>query len=112
MKTNEELILFAKGDSEWAEIEDVAEIAKELLALRIKADNQAKVIAAYNVGGFVDADAVVLKYLEFLEAVKTIQEVASGERQVATDDTEGMAWIATYAQKVIAELGKEDADDK
>jgi len=36
MFSQEELLLMAKGDSEWAEIEDVARAARELLALRAK----------------------------------------------------------------------------
>ena len=98
----EEVVLLAKGDSEWAEIEDVAKVAKELLALRSKVETQTKIIAAYNAGGFADADAVVLKYLEFLQAIQTIQRVASGAQQVAMGDLEGMIWIDKYAQNVIA----------
>jgi hypothetical protein len=65
-----ELEMLARGESEWAEIDDVAKIAKELIALRLKVAQQDKIITAYNSGGFGDADAVMLKYLEALAAVE------------------------------------------
>jgi len=55
MLSQEELLLMAKGDSEWAEIKDVARAAREL-------------IEAFNSGGFSDADAVAIELaLEVLE---------------------------------------------
>jgi len=35
-------------------------------------------------------------------AMQEIVEVASGERQVADDDTEGMAWIDKRARRALA----------
>ena len=37
------------------------------------------------------------------EALEEIRQVASGEKQVAMDDTEGMAWIDKRAQAALAE---------
>lgn len=31
--------------------------------------------------------------VKFMEAIEDIRQVATGEKQVANDDTEGMAWI-------------------
>lgn len=38
------------------------------------------------------------------EAIQKIRQVASGELQIAMDDTVGMEWIDKYAQQVIAKL--------
>lgn len=42
---------------------------------------------------------------KLVEALKIIQSVASGERQVAVDDTDGMAWIDKYAREALREAG-------
>jgi hypothetical protein len=38
--------------------------------------------------------------------LEEIVRVASGEKQVANDDTEGMAWIDKFARKALAEVGR------
>ena len=38
---------------------------------------------------------------KLIEALQEIIEVASGERQVAEDDTEGMAWIDKRARAAV-----------
>lgn len=40
------------------------------------------------------------------EALEEIVAVASGERQVAVDDTEGMEWIDKRARKALAEASQ------
>jgi hypothetical protein len=49
-----------------------------------------------------DARAELEKARELLADMSTIQEVASGERQVTDDDTKGMEWIDGFAQRAIA----------
>lgn len=36
------------------------------------------------------------------ESMKEIVRVASGDKQVANDDTEGMAWIDKFARAALA----------
>lgn len=48
-------------------------------------------------------DALESEKAELLAALHHIVEVASGERQVAIDDTDGMAYIDKYTRAVLRE---------
>jgi hypothetical protein len=80
--STEEVMLMAKGDSEWAEIEDVAKLAREALGLRARTEQQARIIDAYNVGGFFDADAMAIAYCDVRD------ELAQLRIQLATAQEE------------------------
>jgi hypothetical protein len=50
------------------------------------------------------------KYDTVIAAMRVIVTVASGEKQVAIDDTGGMAWIDKFARETlaVANLGKQE----
>jgi len=107
MLSQEELLLMAKGDSEWAEIEDVARAARELLALRAKTESQAKIIEAFNSGGFSDADAMAIEYLDVrarlaahTEAAKLALEVLEDELGVRMESFSAKRQDGTYDRSV------------
>jgi hypothetical protein len=54
--------------------------------------------------------AVMQENAKLREALNKIWEVASGESQVAMDDTAGMEWVSDYASTVWDEL--EEANEK
>jgi hypothetical protein len=62
---------------------------KTLAACQIKAGNERGLLMA-------------LRKLE--KALSGIRTVASGEMQVAEDDTAGMAWIDSFAQKALSDM--------
>ena len=94
MLSQEELLLMAKGDSEWAEIKDVARAAREL-------------IEAFNSGGFSDADAMAIEYLDVrarlaahTEAAKLALEVLEDELGVRMESFSAKRQDGTYDRSV------------
>lgn len=105
----QELEMLAKGKSEWAEIDDVAAIARELLALRMKVEQQNKIIAAYNTNGFSDADAMAVAYLllreshaEMLHALRVMVSVFPVRSGVPSADMDVETSAHEVARAAIA----------
>ena len=56
--------------------------------------------------GALNASVPCQRCAKLVAALKQIVSVASGEIQVAIDDTDGMAWIDRYARAALKELGE------
>ena len=76
----------------------LAELAK------VKAEN--KVSTALNIADAETIERMLAENASLKEALTKIWEVASGESQVAMDDTAGMEWISDYASSLWDDDGK------
>jgi hypothetical protein len=81
-----EIELLAKGDSEWAEIKDVQQVALELLKLR-------RIVAAYQSGGFSDADAMAIAYLGAREEITKLRTALADIQEIADRETNNEAML-------------------
>ena len=86
-----------------------AEKDRIIAALKLRVEQRDKQIAVFNRNGFSDADALAEKYLDLeienavlKKHLNHVWEVASGDSQVAMDDTQGMEYLSDYVSAIEA----------